>query len=146
MGNVWQCHQRHIHITLTTVTLYPARRATAGNGQGAQLTSTGQIFQAAAMLAGLLAMLSGHVCAKRFWENLGSDATEQQQWRWIPGSRAPWYGDTGCAAGGTTEMRGRAQISHTGTSQCPVLPNQPQNIGCLGCEETASAVTAFTQD
>lgn len=64
MGNVCQCHQRYIHVTLTTVTLYPAKRVAAGNGHDAQLTSTGQIFQAAAMLAGLPAMLSDQVCAK----------------------------------------------------------------------------------
>lgn len=64
MGNLCQCHQRHILVTLTTVTLYPAKRVIAGNQQDAQHTSTGQIFQAAAMLAGLPALLSGHVGAK----------------------------------------------------------------------------------
>lgn len=76
-GNLCQCHQRYILVTLTTVTLYPAKRVIAGNQWDAQLTSTGQIFQAAATLAGLLAMLSGHISAKWFWENAGSDATDQ---------------------------------------------------------------------
>lgn len=77
MGNLCQCHQRHILVALTTVTLYPARRVIAGNQRDAQLTSTEQIFQAAAVLAGIPAMLSGHISAKQFWENAGSDATDQ---------------------------------------------------------------------
>lgn len=76
-GNLYQCCQRHTLVTLTNVTLYLAKRVTAGNPWDAQLTSTGQNFQAAAMLAGLPAMLSGHTSAKGFWEHVGSDATDQ---------------------------------------------------------------------
>ncbi|KAK2531515.1 Tomm20 [Columba guinea] len=54
-----------------------AKRVIVGNQRDAQLTSTEQTFQAAAVLAGLPAMLSGHVRAKQFWENAGSDATDQ---------------------------------------------------------------------
>lgn len=64
-------------LLLTTVTLYPAKRVIAGNQWDAQLTSTGQIFQAAAMLAGLPAMLASHIGAKWFWENVGSDAIDK---------------------------------------------------------------------
>lgn len=64
-------------LLLTNVTLYPAKRVIAGNQWDAQLTPTGQIFQAAAILAGLPAMLSSHIGAKWFWENAGSDAINQ---------------------------------------------------------------------
>lgn len=76
-GNLCQCHQRHILVILTTVTLCPAKRVIAGNQRDARLTATGQIFQAGAMLAGLPAMLSSHLSAKWFWEDVGSDATGQ---------------------------------------------------------------------
>lgn len=95
-------------------------------------------------------MLSGHVGAKRFWEDLGRDATEQQQRRWIPGSRGA--GRRGSPAAGQPGLGSRAPTAHPRTLQGPVqaagsaLPNQSRKIGCLGREETALAVTAFTQN
>lgn len=42
MGNVCHCHQRHIDVTLTTVTLYPAKRGTAGDGEMLSLRPQGR--------------------------------------------------------------------------------------------------------
>lgn len=63
----------HILVTLAAVTLYADKRVRAGN----QSAATGQIFQAAAMMTRLPAMLSGHGSAKWFWESMDSEATDQ---------------------------------------------------------------------